>query len=642
MGSKRVVVALLSAAMTVSGCSDSSSDPSSTVASSTASSASASASASAPDPDTATIAWGACDDPKATDEVLECGTLVVPLDYEDPDGDTIDLALVKVPAGDDRQGAILFNPGGPGGSGFDYVAQGGTIVSAALGAADFDLIGFDPRGVDRSAGIRCLTDAEQDAIAYLDDTPDTPAEQSALDDADAAFATACTAKYGDTLQHFSTDNTARDMDAIRKALGDDRISYLGISYGTYLGAVYATMYPDNVRAMVLDSAFEPGGDTLEQQYTTQLVGFEGAFGDWARWCDENDACGFGNGDAAAAWDALVQSLDDAPVANADGRSGNQVVLRRATIAALYSKAEWPALGAALAAAERGDPSGLFGLADEYNGRSPDGTYTTIQQSNTVINCASGIEQETPPDPEALAAELRELAPRFAKSVDASDLDGEHGCADLMPKQPLDELSFRGDAPIVVVGGTNDPATPFRWAEEMAAALGETASLVTYTGEGHGQLLASSCVTTIEAALLVDEQRPDDGTVCDPDPEIEKPEWWDAIPLPEGIDPVLESSELTGALGLAPTQVYAELHTTALAEDDVLATYTTVLEDGGFGLLGEEEPLPGAQQAVFTAPGGDLFSVLVLGAEAFASDDLASVASAVPVGKVLVVLLTLPQ
>jgi pimeloyl-ACP methyl ester carboxylesterase len=245
------------------------------------------------------IAWGACTDELATEAVLECATLAVPLDYDDPTGTALDLALVRVPAEGERRGAVLFNPGGPGGSGFDPIALSGTVIQSELGLTQFDLVGFDPRGVDRSGGIKCVGDAFQDAHLYLDDTPDTPEEQQLLDEADQGFIDGCTAKYGDTLKFYSTANTARDMDAIRAGLGDDQMSFLGISYGTYLGGVYASLFPERVRAMVLDSAYEPNGDTVEEQYLTQLVGFEGAFNDWASWCQNDEACQFTAADVGA-------------------------------------------------------------------------------------------------------------------------------------------------------------------------------------------------------------------------------------------------------------------------------------------------------------------------------------------------------
>ena len=172
-------------------------------------------------------------------------------------------------------------------------------------------------------GIKCVDDAFQDEHLYLDDTPDTPEEQQLLDEADQGFIDGCKANYGDTLKFYSTANTARDMDAIRAGLGDEQMSFLGISYGTYLGAVYATLFPDRVRAMVLDSAYEPNGDSVEEQYLTQLVGFEGAFNEWAKWCQDNTDCAFNASDVGARWDALLQQLDEAPLTGDDGRSGNQ-------------------------------------------------------------------------------------------------------------------------------------------------------------------------------------------------------------------------------------------------------------------------------------------------------------------------------
>lgn len=594
----------------------------------------------------ATIDWGPCDDPEVEvgDDSVECGTLSVPLDYEDPEGESIDLALVRVPASGDRKGAVLFNPGGPGGSGFDYIAQGGTSITEALGLTDFDLIGFDPRGVDRSNGIRCLDDATNDKYLYLDDTPDTPEEQALLDEADAAFVDGCIANYGDTLGFYSTENTARDMDLIREGLGDDQLSFLGISYGTYLGATYATLFPDRVRAMVLDSAYEPNGDTIEEQYETQLVGFEGAFNNWAAWCQTEPTCKFTADDVGARWDALLQRLDESPLTGVDGRLANNSTMDTATSASLYSESQWPVLAGALADAEAGDPAGIFALADDYNGRSPDGTFDTLFQSFGVIRCASGIEAQTPPDPEALAARLREKAPRFGKSITAEDFTQEHAdCADLVGDvQPLD-IQYAGDGPIVVVGGTNDPATPIRWAQEMTAELGPNAQMVTYTGEGHGQLLVSTCVTDIEAELLVGLTLPDDATVCEPDPPVDEPSWWVDIPTPDGISGVASLPTVAGALGLTPTLGFSELHTTALSARDAADAYSSALEAAGFQLLGEQElPLPDNVQQGWYAPNGDVLVVVTLGPGAFEDESLLAAKSEVPADTSVVVLLYLPQ
>jgi pimeloyl-ACP methyl ester carboxylesterase len=591
-----------------------------------------------PPPAEASIEWAPCDDPEVTDPSLDCATVQVPIDYDDPASDTIGIALVRVPASGDRQGAVLFNPGGPGGSGFDWIATGGTTVVAQLGLEDFDLIGFDPRGVDRSNGIRCLTDAQQDQYAFPDTTPDTPEEEAFLDEIDAAFDTACIAAYGDTMIEYSTENTARDMDTIRAGLGDDQLSFIGISYGTYLGATYATLFPDRVRAMVLDSAFDPGGDSIEEQYTTQIVGFETAFTTWADWCDGEPTCAFrvDGSTTAEAWDALRVQLDETPIPNADGRIGNQAVMELATISALYSDTQWPALAAGLADAAAGDPAGLFQLADTYNGRDETGAWTTISQSGSIISCASGINQDLPPDPQALVDELLRVAPRFAAGVRAEDFTDE--CASLMPKVTAPELSYAGDAPIVVIGGTNDPATPFRWAEELTEKMGPNAALVTYTGEGHGHILAASCLDTVYNDVLVGLTTPAPDTTCDPDPDYPKPEWWDTVPVPDGVSEVQPLAEILGALGLAASDGYAEVRTSTLPATEVLDLYAAALSATGNDELSREEPLPGVLQGVYLF-GDEVLSVIAIGPGDLANPEL-GLSGLIPDGETMVILLAL--
>ena len=586
------------------------------------------------------LTWAKCTDPVATEPSLQCATLTAPLDYDKPAAKTISLALVRLPATEKRLGAVLFNPGGPGASGFEWVAGGGAAIVAQLGLSAFDLIGFDPRGVDRSGGVRCQTDAERDTYAYLDDTPDTPAAQALLDGEPQAFATACLAKYGDTLPLYSTVNTAKDMDLVRAALGDDQISFLGVSYGTYLGATYASLFPARVRSMALDSAYEPNGDSLEEQYTTTLVGFEHAFGDWAAWCKGNADCAFDAPDVGARWDALLASLDRSPVKAADGRFGNQAVLETATIASLYSKSSWPDLAAAAADAEKGNVKALFALADEYIGRNKDGTYNSLDESNPIISCASGINDQLPPDPQAMADKLRALAPRFGRTVKASDFIDR--CALLMPAQKPATVSYAGKGPVVVVGGTNDPATPIRWAKKMVGELGSKAKLVTYTGEGHGQLLASHCVSSIEGALLTQLEVPTDGKVCAPDPVVERPSWWDTIPVPDGVSAVLASPELNRALGLSNTAEYSELRTSANDEKVTMAAYDAGLKTAGFAKKGSQVPLPGAQQSIYAASDGALLSIVAFGPTALASHDMAGVGDLVGAGKVLVIIFYTPS
>lgn len=590
--------------------------------------------------DLSTIEWAPCTDDAVSDDALECATLAVPLDHGAPDGESIDLALIRAPATDDRAGAVLLNPGGPGASGFDFAANAASTLQAEMGLEAFDLVGFDPRGVDRSNGLRCLTDAEIDATVYLDSSPDTPEEQEALDAADGQFEEACLAKYGDTLRLYSTENTARDMDEIRAAMGDETVSYLGISYGTYLGAVYATLFPERVRALVLDAAYEPTGDSIVEQYTTQAKGFEDAFDSWVEWCQASPECGFTSADVSSDFDALRQQLDDLPAPAADGRAANEEVMGTATGAALYSEESWPVLGNALRDARDGAGDALLRLADGYVGREPDGSYSTIDQSGSVISCASGLNPAVPDDPEAIIASLQEVAPRFSEGVTVDDF--EDSCAPLMPSvEPL-ALAYSGDAPVLVVGGLNDPATPVRWAEEMTAAMGPTARLVTYTGEGHGFVLTSTCVTDIEAAVLRDLEVPAEGTSCDRDPDIPRPGWWDGLPVPDGVDDVITSPEVTSALGITPNLAYSEIRQSALDPDAVFDAYGAVLEAEGFTELGRQSPFDGGQQVVYSAPAGQLFSILVITTDAYDDPELGSLGEVVPdPSKVLLVLLTLP-
>ncbi len=577
------------------------------------------------------------------DTTLECATLTVPLDHADPDGEQIDLALNRIPASGARTGAVLVNPGGPGGSGVDVVEALGSIAVQTMGLRELDLIGFDPRGVDRSGGLRCVDDDELDELLYPRVGPDGAIVDAGADETvageldDERFAAACREVYGDSLQHYSTIATARDIDLIREAFGDDTISYIGISYGTYLGAVYATLFPDRVRALVLDSGFEPTGDTLEQRYLTQLVGFEDAFDAWAADCGGDDGCPFAHDDVGAAWDALRDRVADEPVPADDGRAVDDGVLGTATSAALYDPITWSRLSSALAGLEQGDPGGVLELADLYNGRRVDGSYRTIQQSFTVISCASGFGAPEPDDPDALAALIREAAPRWGSDVDA-DSFGDR-CAGLVEPVELPTLGYDGDAPVVVIGGINDPATPFRWSEELTEAMGPSATLVTWNGEGHGMLFGSDCLMGIAGRVLTELRTPPEGTVCEPDPDVPKPDFWDDIGVPDGVDPEPLGPEALLLLGLPPRLVYGEARTSVLGAEALLDAYATELSAAGFTSFGREEPLPGMLLDTYATSSFEIVAVLVLTEEAYESDDLAPARRLVGDGETLFALIS---
>ena len=595
------------------------------------------------------IAWGKCNDPKVTEDTLQCATLDVPLDYSKPDDtsndNTIRLALVRAPATASRKGAVLFNPGGPGGSGFDPIAASGTGIQSELGLSHYDLVGFDPRGVDRSGGIRCVDDAFMEQHLYLDDTPDTPEEQALLDNADSGFTKGCKDHYGTTLQHYSTANTARDMDRIRAGLGDSQIGFLGVSYGTYLGAVYATLFPDRVRSMALDSAYEPNGDTVEQQFLTQAVGVEGAFNDWAAWCKGSSECSFQSTDVGTRWDALRKALDDHPLISTTKRTVNQSTMDTATTAALYSRSDWPVLGDALAKAEKGDGDAMLSLADGYEGRNEDGTFDTLFQSIVIIECASGIDRIPPTEAEAeaIVQQLKQQAPRMSGSLTVKDLVSQASiCADLMPKQQPVALTYAGKGPIVVVGGTKDPATPIRWAEEMTKELGPQTRMVTFEGEGHGQLLASKCITKIEGAVLASQELPAATTTCQPDPVVPKPSWWGTLPT----FPNAQTADLPAVLaatGLTDTLGYSATYTTRENETVADTTFTKALRAAGFRELGSQDlGLPHTTDRVWQAPNGDALVVVGLGAAAFDDPGLSGAKGAVPPDTTVVIVAYVPQ
>jgi len=534
------------------------------------------------------VAWGACDEDVEASVDVECAVVEVPLDYGDPDGERIGIALVRVPArADDPIGSVLVNPGGPGGSGVNYVAAGGADLAYRLGLDQFHMVGFDPRGVERSGGLRCLEDADVERYKYYDDTPDTAEEEAFREEAEAAFATACSAVYGDELRHYGTANAARDMDVIRAALGEEQLTYVGMSYGTYLGGVYATLFPDRVRAMVLDAAYDPGGDSIEEQYVTQIGGFERAFDAFAEWCARETSCALHGRDVGAVWDELETTLDESPVPGGDGRLASDEVLDTATISALYSESGWAVLASAMADALDGDGTDLWWLADEYDGRREDGTYDTSEQARRIITCASGLGRATPDDADALLARLREVAPRFTRRVTLDDLVKPSDCSNYLPEpDPAVDVSYEGDGVVLVVGGKNDPATPLRWTYELHEKLGPNASLVLFTGEGHVQVTSSWCVATLARATLVDLSVPESEETCEPDEPVPAPDFLGAALA--GIDDPLavDQAALRRAFGLAATDGYSEFRVATADPEAAFARYDAVIAAAGLNRAGE--------------------------------------------------------
>ncbi|CAL9445828.1 alpha/beta hydrolase [Streptomyces sp. enrichment culture] len=455
--------------------------------------------------------WGRC---KASGEEpapggdWQCATLQVPLDWAKPDGPTIGLALIRAKAtGDDRLGSLLFNFGGPGGSGVSMMPSYAPAVSALH--ERYDLVSWDPRGVAASEGVRCRDDEDiQAAESTVDGTPDTPAEERAyLRDA-ADFGKGCQESAGDLMAHVSTTDTARDMDRIRQVLGDDRLNYFGISYGTELGGVYAHLFPEKVGRLTLDAVVDPTADTVGHA-KNQTRGFQTALDNYLKSTGRDPEQG------SREIAELLDRIDAEPLpTSSSGRKLTQSLALTGIVLPLYSKDGWPALTSALDAAQDGDGTELLALADGYNERDASGSYGTTTHSQRVISCLDDKQRPTVEETKQLLPEFEEISPVFGAFL---GWDTAGWCHEWPVPGRFDtpEVSAPGAAPILVVGNTGDPATPYEGARKMADELGEGVGVVlTWKGEGHGAYgSGSDCVDSTVNAYLLDGTVPKDGKVC---------------------------------------------------------------------------------------------------------------------------------
>ncbi|MEU4574860.1 alpha/beta hydrolase [Nonomuraea sp. ATR24] len=467
-------------------------------------------------PETDKIAWGPCTDvarpdgepPVEKDATVRCGKLSVPLNYSDPGGEKIDLALIKLAATDQKKriGSLLFNFGGPGASGVDTLDQAGKALGALR--ARYDLISFDPRGVERSSGVRCGGTADLDRFTSLDTLPANAQTRAEIDAANRRFAELCARDSGKILPYVGTANAARDMDRIRTALGDEKLNYVGMSYGTQLGAVYATQFPENVGRMVLDAPLDPTV-TFEERTLAQTKGFQKSYEAFLKDCVK-DTCEVG-ADVATAGANVEKLMNDlaAKPMKVYHRQLTQGLAATGVAAALYSELTWPFLESALGQALKGNGAALLYLADTYTGRGEDGSYTTQTTSFPAITCVDTAER---PD----AATLRRTETASLKISPLFGGAGSGALCDVWPVKGSDEarkVDATGSAPILVVGGKNDPATPYEWAPKLTRQL-RTATLVTYEGEGHGAYLSGSkCVAELVNGYLLKGKVPERGASC---------------------------------------------------------------------------------------------------------------------------------
>ena len=446
-----------------------------------------------------------------------CAALEVPVDYENPQGDTVRIAVVNVPArrSSKRIGSLVVNPGGPGASGFDYARAADVIVGKQV-RNRYDIVGFDPRGVQRSAPIDCVTDTELDAFLGSDPTPDDAAEEQVFAQTARGFAEACGRSAGPLLAHVSTEEAARDMDVLRAALGEKKLTYLGASYGTYLGTVYADLFPEAVGRMVLDGVVPPDIDSLDMALG-QAEGFERATRAWAAYCVRKGDCPLGDSvdRVMEGLRTFLASVDQSPLP----RTGDNAVPRLTEgwaslgiAMAMYDQGSWQTLVDAMGEAVGGDGTALMQLADSYADRNPGGQYSgNIMEAIYAVNCLDRPSTGDVVELRRQAEESLTVAPTWGPFLVWSQ--ATCGAWALDPKGAPKTVSAEGADPIVVLGTTRDPATPYEWSVRLRDQLAD-ASLITFDGDGHSAYTRSNdCVDDAVDAYLVEGTVPKDGLRC---------------------------------------------------------------------------------------------------------------------------------
>lgn len=460
--------------------------------------------------------WRSCGAPG-----FQCATVRAPLDYARPDAGQVRLAVSRTKAtGPGRRlGSLFVNPGGPGGSAVDYLRGYAALGYPAEVRARYDMVAVDPRGVARSEPVDCLDGPHMDRYTSTDFTPDEGAEADTLVEAFKTFAEGCGGRSAKLLRHVSTVETARDMDVVRAVLGDKKLHYVGASYGTFLGATYAGLFPSRVGRLVLDGAMDPSLPARRLNLD-QTAGFETAFQAFARDCVRQSDCPVGGRGATPAQvgrglKAFFEKLDAEPLKAEDpgGRELTESLATIGVIAAMYDEGAWPQLREALDSARRHkDGTQLLALSDSYYERDPDGRYSNLMFANSAVNCLDLPGAFSSPE------EVRESLPDFEK---ASPVFGETmawsalNCA-YWPVAPTGEarrIEAKGAAPILVVGTTRDPATPYVWAKALAGQL-SSGRLLTHDGDGHTAYgRGSDCVDAAVDAYLLRGTVPAEGKRC---------------------------------------------------------------------------------------------------------------------------------
>jgi len=457
--------------------------------------------------------WTPCRGKLTSQAGLQCATLAVPIDPATPDGPTLDLALTRkksTGSADERIGSLVMNPGGPGGSGLEFLANASMAFPSSL-TDRFDLVSFDPRGVGESDPVRCLDDDQKDEQLEGDLSPDDDAERAHSEAQQAELRKGCETRNPDLVTHMSTADVAADMDRIRAAVGDEKLNYLGYSYGTAIGATYAAKFPANIRAMVLDGSVSPSASVADQAMV-QATGFERTLGNFVTTCDADKSCALAP-DTAAAIESTRRSLEEKPVevkTGAGTRTLTSDLFDYGLATALYDTSTWGPTAKAIKNIRSGGAKTILALVDRQTGRQADGSYDNSSDAQTMVNCADQNDHLTEEQARVEEEKIRAAAPTFGGLLGA----GLTGCNDWpAPAEPTPAPSAVGAPPILVIGTVGDPATPYEWAQEMSAALTGSV-LLTYEGDGHTAFLRGGpCIEDAVVDYLVDLTLPAVGTRC---------------------------------------------------------------------------------------------------------------------------------
>jgi pimeloyl-ACP methyl ester carboxylesterase len=451
---------------------------------------------------------------KICNTTFQCTTVEVPLDYAHPEDRTIELSVIRSVAMGKRQGSLLTNPGGPGASGVALIRDSLSFAVGKPLRENYDVIGFDPRGVGESTAVSCLSGSEKDSFLYDPYTGALGSEErrTEMDARGQSFAEACAANSDGILPYITTVNAANDLDILRGVLGDEQLNYLGYSYGTFLGASYAQQFPQRAGRLVLDGAIDPSVSGTDVGLT-QAAGFESALRAYMSDCITTRECPF-TGDVDQALtdlSTLMHTVDASPLPTSDSRTLDGSSLMTAISAAMYNQDNWSYLTQALSGALEGDGSVAMSLADFYNGRVGPGKYEdNSTEAFTAYNCMD-YPDEGDSDSAAAEERLRAEAPTIADFWDGPNTCGSWPVAPTGVRAPI---VAEGTGPIVVVGTTNDPATPYQWSVNLADQLAQGV-LITRVGEGHtGYGKGNNCVDDAVEAYLIDGTTPEDGLRCE--------------------------------------------------------------------------------------------------------------------------------